>query len=185
MHESEDHSLRDKGSAIERENDIRIRTRQQISQFCGVLGMEYAKINFIPLIWFDRTSFWLCLSRRWWLRYSGWMRRLGSSYATVPLLMKLRLSRRCLERSMRLSVGRHISSGRSNIRLAKLRRGDVSLQRRRLSSRRVLLLLRMMKRRRMGGRRVDTNEFHLVWQSPDCVFKVSNGCLIKILALLW
>lgn len=50
MHESEDHSLRDKGSAIERENDIRIRTRQQISQFCGVLGMEYAKINFIPLI---------------------------------------------------------------------------------------------------------------------------------------
>jgi hypothetical protein len=64
---------------------------------------------------------------------------------------------------MGLSVGRHISSGRSNIRLAKVRRGNVSLQRRRLSSRRVLLLLlRMMKRRRMGRRRVDTKEFNLV-----------------------
>ena len=64
---------------------------------------------------------------------------------------------------MSLSVGRHISSGRSNIRLAEVRRGDIRLQRRRLSPRRVLLLLlRMMKRRRMGRRRIDTKELHLV-----------------------
>ena len=163
MHEGEDYSLRDKGSAIERENDIGIRSRQQISQFCRVLGMEHAKIDFVPLIRFDRTSVWLCLGCRWWLRYSCRMRRLGGSYATIPLLMKLRLSRWCLERSMGLSVGRHISSGRRNIRLAKVRRGNVRLQRRRLSSWRVLLLLlRMMKRRRMGRRRIDTKELHLV-----------------------
>ena len=162
VHESEDHSLRDEGSTIDRENNIRIRARQQISQFYRVLGMENAKINFVPLINFDRTSFRLRLSRRW-LRYSGRMRCLGGSYTTVPLLMKLRLWRRCLEGSMGLSVGRHISSGRSNICLAKVRRGDVRLQRRRLSSRRILLLLlRMMKGRRMGRRRVDTKELHLV-----------------------
>ena len=162
MHESEDHSLRNKGSTIDRENDIRIRARQQISQFCRVLRMENAKINFVPLVNFDRTSFRLRLSRRR-LRYSGRMRRLGGSYTTVPLLMKLRLRRRCLEGSMGLSVGRHISSGRNNIRLAKVRRGNVRLQRRCLSSRRILLLLlRMMKGRRMGGRRVDTKELHLV-----------------------
>ena len=143
--------------------------------------MENAEINFIPLINFDgRGLFCLRLSYRW-LRYSGRMRRLGGSYTTVPLLMKLWLRLR-LEGSMGLSVGRHIRSGRSYIRLAKVRRGNVRLQRRRLRSGRVLrLLLGMMERRRMGRRRVDAEELYLVRQSPNCVLKVSNGRLIKIL----
>ena len=143
--------------------------------------MKNTKINLVPLISFDGRRPFLLRLRRWWLRYSSRMRRLGGSYTTIPLLMNLRL-RWCLERCMGLSVSRYIRSSGSNIRLAKMGRGDVCLQGRCWSSRRVLLLLllrMMVKRRRMGRRRVDTEELDLIRQSPDSVLQVSNGRLVR------
>lgn len=128
MDKSQDDGLRHKRWSIQGQDKIRIRAREELAQLDGILRVKDAKIIFVPLVRLDRRGPFLLRGRRRCLRYSRRVRCLGSSDASIPLLVNrgLRWRRLLLERRVVLDICRYGRIGGRDVSLTKVRSVDVA-----------------------------------------------------------
>jgi hypothetical protein len=182
MQKSQHDGLRQWTRTLQGQDDLGIRTREQLAKLSWVLSAQHCEISIIPF--FQRSCGRGCLSflrwRRW--RWCQRMRRLrGCDSGREPLSMyasRLRL----LWDSLGI-IGRGLTDGRLtevalihlialNILSTGAGRTWVLLMLRLLML--WLLMLLMMRRRTSNIRRIHGQELHLVREHTDGVFQVTN-----------